>query len=171
MFTTPEILLIIGAVSAGAVSIINALKSRRVEDAMSQLSAKAAVIEGHVNSASTAAAAREEAYRKEVATLHSTVAGLHETAALLAQAAAHRAPTAAARQAIYSRGSRAAAHGEEGVTRPPLWRLVVIAKRVFYWPATVIHNYQVRRFWRIARQQEQVARRLAWRLKQQGPTK
>lgn len=47
----------------------------------------------------------------------------------------------------------------------PSARVMRWARRVFYLPDTVLHNYRVRRFWRIAARQHQVARRLEWRLK------
>lgn len=37
---------------------------------------------------------------------------------------------------------------------------------VLLWPRLSWHDYQIRKFWAIAAEQERVARRLEWRLKQ-----
>jgi len=88
MPSTPEMLLLIGAIFTGIVSVINALKNRRVEDGVEAVRRTTAVIEGHVNSASTAAKGREEAARKEIEVLTATIADLKATAVALATAAA-----------------------------------------------------------------------------------
>jgi len=87
-FSTPELLLIIGAVFAGIVSVINALKNRRIEDGLEMVKRTNAVIEGHVNSASTEAKMRQRAADSEIATLTATIAELKATAIALAAAAA-----------------------------------------------------------------------------------
>jgi len=85
-FTTPEILLILGAIFAGIVSVINALKNRRIEDGIEVVKRTSAVIEGHVNSAATAARMRDEAATREINTLTATIADLKATAIALAAA-------------------------------------------------------------------------------------
>ncbi len=88
MPSTPELLLLIGAIFAGIVSVINALKNRRIEDGLAEVKTVAAVIEGHVDGAATAAKMRDEAGQKERESLVATINELKATAVALATATA-----------------------------------------------------------------------------------
>jgi hypothetical protein len=72
----------------GIVLVINALKSRRIEDGLAQVQRTTAVIEGHVNSAATAARMQNEASAKEREMLLTTIQELKATAIALASATA-----------------------------------------------------------------------------------
>lgn len=72
--------LLIGAVFAGIVSVIQAWRT---------IAQKVTAIEGHVNSEKTAAEGRERAKDMEIALLREMLTDRKLTAALLAQAASH----------------------------------------------------------------------------------
>ena len=80
------VVTIIGAVSAGVVVVIKALRER---DAVLQtVSTTVSKIEGHVNSEKTAATEQARAKDREIVLLREMITQQKETAALLAQATA-----------------------------------------------------------------------------------
>lgn len=127
-YTAPEVLTIIAAigvlvtgVGAAIVNIIVALRTgRQLEEntaITAEVSAKADVITGHVNSAATAAAAKIDALQQELQALRAHLSENKETAALLAQATATRTrsveaavPTAAAAATIAVADAAASLH-------------------------------------------------------------
>ena len=86
MLSDPSILIVlVPIIGTVVVNIIIALKTN---DKISEVSAKADVITGHVNSAATAANAKIDAMEKEIIALKQLVVDDKEKAALLAQVAA-----------------------------------------------------------------------------------
>lgn len=116
-FTAPEIIAIfagfgvlVTAIGAAIVSIIVTLRTSAKVDvgtaisaansqALSEVKSKADLIEGHVNSAATAAAAKIEALQSEVVALTKVLSENKAIAALLAQSAAS-APAAPPKEVI-----------------------------------------------------------------------
>lgn len=93
---TIAVTALIAAIFTGAVNIIVALRVNRKQDdaavKVAEVSSKADIISGHVNSAAAAAAAKIEGLEKEIALLRSTMNEQKQAAALLAQAAATVTP-------------------------------------------------------------------------------
>lgn len=94
-FTTSELLMVIAAVGVVAVNMITAWRTRiEVKEntlLTAEVSKKADVITGHVNSASDKAAAKIDALEHQVVNLVAQIAEKRETSALLAQAVAQAA--------------------------------------------------------------------------------
>ena len=75
--------VLVGVVGTWAVAVINALN--RTVHKVDDIATRTAVIEGHVNSAATAALSKERASQTEIDRLHELVADQKQVAALLAQ--------------------------------------------------------------------------------------
>jgi len=82
------VVTIIGAVSAGVVVVIKALRER--DAVLHDVGVSVAKIEGHVNSEKTAAEERAKAKDREIELLREMLNQQKTTAALLAQAQASR---------------------------------------------------------------------------------
>jgi hypothetical protein len=82
-FDSGDIVIVVGAVGVVITNIIAALKTNR---AVSEVSAKADVIAGHVNSAATSQAKTIDGLRAEVSLLREMLAEKTQVAAVLAQA-------------------------------------------------------------------------------------
>ncbi len=87
-YTAAELVVLMGAFFAGIALVIKEIKARRIEDGIARVQQTAAVIEGHVNSAATAARLALEAGIEREAALQATIERLERTAVALAAATA-----------------------------------------------------------------------------------
>lgn len=88
-FDATAIALVVGALAAGVVLIINAIGSnqRETAKALAELATKTAVIEGHVNGAATRQSAIIAAQETQLAMLREQISKLETAAAVLIQVA------------------------------------------------------------------------------------
>jgi hypothetical protein len=84
-FTPGDIVLILSALGVVIVNIIAALKNNRL---ITEVSAKADLIAGHVNSTATAQASKIDSLQSEVTLLRSLLSDKSQVAAVLAQSVA-----------------------------------------------------------------------------------
>jgi len=89
MYTMPEVLLLVAAIGVVIVNAITAwrqsAKVTLVAEGITRISAKADVIEGHVNSAAAIARAKIESMEQRIVALTQAVTDGEQRAALLAQ--------------------------------------------------------------------------------------
>jgi hypothetical protein len=96
---TAMMVAVTALITALGIAVVNIIAARAtlkkvslVAESVEAVHVQGKVIEGHVNSAAAAAAAKIDGLEKEIALLRGIVSGQKETAALLAQAEAQKSP-------------------------------------------------------------------------------